>query len=402
MIRLGNSFLSISNPVNYVISKLRRDQPLHRFVRSCGIEGVSKKINEITFEGLLRESKLNREEVLKILKDQDILFLETLELPDIEFLKKPESLLKKIMELGYVVTKGGSLGYLFATNKISKLFSSSRIASSRKIVLCPSDVYAESWENLFQVHRFYNKLQIGNELWRSVLFYCLYDAYSLGASFIRIVHSFDSCEYSFKASNKTYSGKIDFRVIKGILNFVQSNSLNSEELYAQVFPLGKGSISIRKSGSSTNVAVDFRKVNTDLEENVLISKEKSQEKIKKPQHILLIDDDERFLAHVKRGIAAYGYKVSVSVSANDALHLYLSSNLDIDLVITDLHMPHVGGVELIKTIKGYNANLPIIALTSDENTDSEISLIRAGASAIVNKQDDPKLLFVWMQKLLGK
>lgn len=77
--------------------------------------------------------------------------------------------------------------------------------------------------------------------------------------------------------------------------------------------------------------------------------------------ILLVDDDDAFRGSVKDILELEGYKIIEAVDGQVALPLI--ENHSIDLVITDLLMPGIDGVELISKIKEKKTALKVIGMT---------------------------------------
>ena len=79
--------------------------------------------------------------------------------------------------------------------------------------------------------------------------------------------------------------------------------------------------------------------------------------------ILLVDDDQILLELGSAALRRAGFHVDVATDGQNALDLL--SHLAHDLVITDLEMPRIGGLELIKRIRSNVAteNLPVIVIT---------------------------------------
>ena len=84
---------------------------------------------------------------------------------------------------------------------------------------------------------------------------------------------------------------------------------------------------------------------------------------------ILVADDDRTIAHLIREIIERrGSTALVAYDGEQALKIF--NNFKVDLIITDLKMPHVDGMNLIKTIREMNSNIPIIVITgygSDKN-----------------------------------
>ena len=84
---------------------------------------------------------------------------------------------------------------------------------------------------------------------------------------------------------------------------------------------------------------------------------------------ILVADDDRTIAHLIREIIERrGSTALVAYDGEQALKIF--NNFKVDLIITDLKMPHVDGMNLIKTIRESNSDIPIIVITgygSDRN-----------------------------------
>ena len=77
--------------------------------------------------------------------------------------------------------------------------------------------------------------------------------------------------------------------------------------------------------------------------------------------ILLVDDDDEFLAILSAVLTRAGYQVVVAFDGQRAMKLYRSRPTD--LVITDLVMPEKEGLELIGELKQLNSKVKIIAMS---------------------------------------
>ena len=84
---------------------------------------------------------------------------------------------------------------------------------------------------------------------------------------------------------------------------------------------------------------------------------------------ILVADDDRTIAHLIREIIERrGSTALVAYDGEQALKIF--NNFKVDLIITDLKMPHVDGMNLIKTIRELDPDIPIIVITgygSDQN-----------------------------------
>jgi putative nucleotidyltransferase with HDIG domain len=99
---------------------------------------------------------------------------------------------------------------------------------------------------------------------------------------------------------------------------------------------------------------------------------------------LLIVDDERSICEIlKQYLQIKGYTVFSARSAEDAVNIIKSER--IDLVLSDIKMPGMSGVELLKWIREYNRVLPVLLTTGFPTLDSAIEALKLGAFDYLTK-----------------
>ena len=102
------------------------------------------------------------------------------------------------------------------------------------------------------------------------------------------------------------------------------------------------------------------------------------------QKKLLIVDDEDDLRYL---MAEYFYEqnfnVSLAADGQEALEMY--TNQSYDLIVTDVRMPKMNGLQLLKAIKTNNPKFPVILMTGFELSKSDIANIRYPADAYITK-----------------
>ena len=123
-----------------------------------------------------------------------------------------------------------------------------------------------------------------------------------------------------------------------------------------------------------------------------------------PPRILVVEDSLTF-RELERGILeAAGYPVVTAGDGRDAL-LAIGRDPRIALVITDLEMPDVDGIELIRTIRAdpARASLPVVIVTSYGAEADRRRVIDAGADAYVPKRGfDQQVLLATVERLVGR
>jgi CheY-like chemotaxis protein len=79
--------------------------------------------------------------------------------------------------------------------------------------------------------------------------------------------------------------------------------------------------------------------------------------------ILVVDDDPLCAAMLRQDLLREGHRPIVATSAVKALSI-LDHGVQVDVVVTDILMPEMDGIELIRALRDRDAGLPIIALSS--------------------------------------
>jgi len=116
--------------------------------------------------------------------------------------------------------------------------------------------------------------------------------------------------------------------------------------------------------------------------------------------ILLVDDSYSIRESIGFFLTESGYDIIKSVDGNDALE-----NLDgrkIDLIITDLHMPNMNGIELIRNVRQSEnyKRIPILLLTTETLQEKKLEAKKAGATGWLNKPFQKEKLFNVINKVL--
>ncbi|MGC8803321.1 MAG: response regulator [Bacteroidales bacterium] len=116
--------------------------------------------------------------------------------------------------------------------------------------------------------------------------------------------------------------------------------------------------------------------------------------------ILIVDDSESIREVVSFTLENEGYKVLVAVDGKDALKFL--DGTDIDLVITDLHMPVMDGIELIKHIRSMEKyqRIPILFLTTESQAAKKMEAKEAGATGWIIKPFVPAKLIAAINKVI--
>ncbi|MBE2248683.1 MAG: sigma-54-dependent Fis family transcriptional regulator [Myxococcus sp.] len=99
--------------------------------------------------------------------------------------------------------------------------------------------------------------------------------------------------------------------------------------------------------------------------------------------VLVVDDDVSFTATLELGLSQRGYQVVTAQRAEAAL-TQLSSE-DVDVVLTDINMPGLGGLEFAARVATSHPDTPVIVLTGFGSFEAAVAAIRAGAWDFLSK-----------------
>ncbi len=114
--------------------------------------------------------------------------------------------------------------------------------------------------------------------------------------------------------------------------------------------------------------------------------------------IFLVDDEKVFLLSLKKQIVRLGYEVVTATSGQEALALLREQPADV--VITDLVMPEMGGIELMQFAKELYPSLPFIVFTARGCVESAVNAIKLGALDYLEKPFTPEAFNVVLLRAL--
>ena len=104
-----------------------------------------------------------------------------------------------------------------------------------------------------------------------------------------------------------------------------------------------------------------------------------------PRRILFVDDEQPLVHLAERSLAKEGHAVVGFVDPRDALGAFLTDPSAFDIVITDLSMPNMTGLDLVRRVRRVRADIPIIMVTGYLTDVDEAAAHAAGANVILDK-----------------
>lgn len=118
------------------------------------------------------------------------------------------------------------------------------------------------------------------------------------------------------------------------------------------------------------------------------------------KRILLIDDEPDFLAALGERMRNRGLNVATAASATEAIHKAEKETYDV--LVLDLNMPGMDGLEALKILKGNNPQIHVIILTGHATVENGISAMLSGAEEILEKPSNVDVLLRKIEKLVTR
>lgn len=114
------------------------------------------------------------------------------------------------------------------------------------------------------------------------------------------------------------------------------------------------------------------------------------------ENILIVDDDIHILELLQRHLHSLNYHTFRAISVEQALQILKES--DIDLLITDIQMPEVDGLQLLKYTAEHYPQLPKLVITGFPSVEGALDVIRSGATGYLTKPFTKEELKLAVQK----
>jgi two-component system NtrC family response regulator len=112
--------------------------------------------------------------------------------------------------------------------------------------------------------------------------------------------------------------------------------------------------------------------------------------------ILIVDDEKNYRTILSALLEDEGFEVLTAPGGPEALEVHRSS--DLDLILTDMKMPKMDGIELLESIKENDPDLPVIMMTAHGTVDKAVEAMQKGAYTYVLKPFDNERLIIYVKK----
>ena len=115
--------------------------------------------------------------------------------------------------------------------------------------------------------------------------------------------------------------------------------------------------------------------------------------------VLIVDDEKNYPRILGAVLEDEGFEILTANSGPDALEIL--QNAEVDLVLTDMKMPEMDGIDLLEKIKTRDAQLPVIMMTAHGTVDKAVEAMEKGAYSYILKPFDNDRLIIYVNKAIA-
>ena len=117
--------------------------------------------------------------------------------------------------------------------------------------------------------------------------------------------------------------------------------------------------------------------------------------------ILIVDDELSYLELMKGLLKQEGY-INVLTEENPRNVLSILSSMEVELILLDIYMPQMSGLELLEKIYALYPKIPVIVVTAVDKVEVALNAIKLGAYEFITKPPNTDRLLLTIQRALGK
>src|SRR5580700_7374673 len=93
--------------------------------------------------------------------------------------------------------------------------------------------------------------------------------------------------------------------------------------------------------------------------------------------VLVVDDDDALARATQRTLTRAGFEVVVAEDGTTAAQAIMSRAFDV--IVTDIQMPGMSGLDLLRVVRGYDLDVPVILMTGEPKVETAIEAVSLGA-----------------------
>ena len=100
-------------------------------------------------------------------------------------------------------------------------------------------------------------------------------------------------------------------------------------------------------------------------------------------HILIIEDEEQLCRSMAEGLRMDGYETDTCFDGEEGLELCMTENYD--LILLDLNLPGIDGLEILRQFRTFNTNTPVLILSARVQIQDKVEGLDLGANDYLTK-----------------
>lgn len=116
--------------------------------------------------------------------------------------------------------------------------------------------------------------------------------------------------------------------------------------------------------------------------------------------ILIIDDEKAIRKTLSEILGYEGYKIDEASDGEEGLSKFKSKNYD--LVLCDIKMPKLDGIEFLEKAKEINSEVPIIIISGHGNIETAVEAVKKGAYDYISKPPDLNRMLITLRNAMDK
>lgn len=118
------------------------------------------------------------------------------------------------------------------------------------------------------------------------------------------------------------------------------------------------------------------------------------------KRILIVDDEINMCSIIQDILSDEGYDVMIAENGSEALQVV--RKITPDLIITDINMPCMGGLELLREVKSLHTDIQFIVMTAFGELETYLNAMSNGAFDYITKPLNIEMLKIMVAKVLGQ
>ena len=118
------------------------------------------------------------------------------------------------------------------------------------------------------------------------------------------------------------------------------------------------------------------------------------------KRILIVDDEINMCSIIQDILSDEGYEVMIAENGSEALQVV--RKITPDLIITDINMPCMGGLELLREVKSLHTDIQFIVMTAFGELETYLNAMSNGAFDYITKPLNIEMLKIMVAKVLGQ